>query len=105
MARHSGAVGVDIGSAAIKVVELSGDGRTDGGGTAVRAAASAPMPPGAMEEGRITDVAAVGRALRDLVQGAGVKTRRAVAAVNGQVALMREVRMPQVSQDEIRQAA
>ncbi|HLY23271.1 MAG TPA: type IV pilus assembly protein PilM [bacterium] len=105
MARHNGAVGVDIGSAAIKVVELSGDGRADGGGTVVRAAASAPTPPGAIEEGRIADVAAVGRALRDLVQGAGIKTRRAVAAVNGQVALMREVRMPQVSRDEIRQAA
>ena len=106
MARHSGAVGVDIGSAAIKVVELSADGtRMDGNGTAVRAAASAPTPAGTIDEGRIADVQAVGRALRDLVQSAGIKTRRAVTAVNGQVALMREVRMPQLPPEEIRQAA
>ena len=106
MARHGGAVGIDIGSAAIKVVELSGDGQgTEGGGSVVRAAASAPTPAGTTEEGRITDAQAVGRALRDLVQGAGIRTRRAVTAVNGQVALMREVRMPHVPPDEIRQAA
>jgi len=105
MARH-GAVGIDIGSAAIKVVELSGDGQgTDGGGSAVRAVASASTPAGTMEEGRITDVQAVGRVLRDLVQGAGIRTRHAVTAVNGQVALMREVRMPQLPPEEIRQAA
>ncbi len=106
MARHSGAVGVDIGSAAIKVVELLGDGQgAEGSGASVRAAASAPTPAGTIEEGRIKDVQAVGRALRDLVQSAGIKTRRAVAAVNGQVALMREVRMPQLPPEEIRQAA
>ncbi len=105
MARHTGAVGVDIGSAAIKVVELSADEQGNGRGPVVRAAASAATPPAAIEEGRIKDAAAVGRALRALVQGAGIRTRRAVAAVNGQVALMREVRMPQLPADEIRQAA
>ena len=103
MARHSGAVGIDIGSAAIKVVELSADGANGNG--AARAAASAPTPAGAMEEGRIKDGPAVGRALRELVQGAGIRTRRAVTAVNGQVALMREVRMPQLPREEMRQAA
>jgi type IV pilus assembly protein PilM len=106
MARHGGAVGVDIGSAAIKVVELSGSGAgADGNGAAARAAASAPTPAGMIEEGRITDVPAAGRILRELLQSAGIKTRRAVAAVNGQVALMREVRMPQLPPEEIRQAA
>lgn len=105
MARHSGAVGVDFGSATIKVVELSGEGDGNGGGTAARAAASVPTPAGVLEEGRITDPAAVGRTLRELVQSAGIRTRRAVAAVNGQVALMREVRMPPLPPEEIRQAA
>ncbi|HKX19161.1 MAG TPA: type IV pilus assembly protein PilM, partial [bacterium] len=103
MARHSGAVGIDIGSSAIKVVELSPDG-TNGNG-ATRAAASTSTPAGAIEEGRIKDAAAVGRALRELVQSAGIRTRRAVTAVNGQVALIREVRMPQLPPDEMRQAA
>jgi type IV pilus assembly protein PilM len=105
MARNSGAVGVDIGSAAIKVVELAGDAHAaEGQGRVVRAA-SGPTPEGTLAEGRIADVPAVGRALRDLVQNAGIRSRRTVAAVNGQVALMREVRMPQLPPDEMRQAA
>jgi type IV pilus assembly protein PilM len=103
MARYGGVIGVDIGSTAIKLVEL-GDGAAGGNGPAVRAA-SAPTPAGAIEEGRITDPAAVGRAMRELVQRADMKASRAVAAVNGQVALIREVRMPLVSADEVRQAA
>src|SRR5579864_4481475 len=105
MARHRGAIGVDIGSAAIKIVELSGDGQTAEGGGTVRTAVSASTPAGTLDEGQIKDVPAVGRTLRELIQGAGVRTRRAAAAVNGQVALMREVRMPQLPPDEIRQAA
>jgi type IV pilus assembly protein PilM len=105
MARHSGALGVDIGSTAIKVVELSGNGQAAGNGGAARAAVSVPTPAKALEEGRITDPALVGRALREALQAAGIRTRRAVAAVNGQVALMREVRMPQLPPDEMRQAA
>jgi type IV pilus assembly protein PilM len=62
-------------------------------------------PAGTLEEGRIKDPQAVGKALRGLIQGKGIKTRRAVAAVNGQVALMREVRMPQLPVEEIKQAA
>lgn len=100
MARHSDIVGVDIGSAAIKVVELS-----SGGSPKVRAAASVATPAGTLEEGRIKDPQAVGKALRGLIQGKGIKTRRAVAAINGQVALMREVRMPQLPVEEIKQAA
>jgi type IV pilus assembly protein PilM len=105
MARHGGAVGVDIGSAAIKVVELSGDPTGNGDARAVRTAVSAPTPVGTLSEGRITNVPAVGRAIRELVQSAGIRTKRTVAAVNGQVALMREVRMPQLPPEEIRQAA
>lgn len=100
MARHSGIVGVDIGSAAIKVVELS-----SGASPKVRAAGLVATPTGTMEEGRIKDPQAVGKALRGLIQSKGIKTKRAVAAVNGQVALMREVRMPQLPENEIKQAA
>jgi type IV pilus assembly protein PilM len=100
MARHSGIVGVDIGSAAIKVVELS-----SGASPKVRAAGLVATPTGTMEEGRIKDPQAVGKALRGLIQSKGIKTKRAVSAVNGQVALMREVHMPPLPHDEVKQAA
>ncbi len=94
-------LGVDIGSAVIKVVEL---GR-GGGGMTVRAVGSAPTPAGTVQEGRITDPQAVGRTLREMLSRAGVRTRQAVASVNGQVAIVREVMMPNLPAHELQQAA
>ncbi len=94
-------VGVDIGSARIKAVEI---GR-GGGGLTIRAAGSAPTPAGAVQEGKITDPQAVGRALREALASAGIRTRQAVASVNGQVAIVREVRMPKLPPAEVKAAA
>lgn len=94
-------VGVDIGSAAIKTVEL---GR-NGGGPVVQGVGAIPTPDGAVREGRIEDPQAVGRALRTLLSERGIRARQAVASVSGQVAIVREVRMPAMPVEEIRQAA
>ena len=94
-------LGVDIGSARIKAVEI---GR-GGGGLTVRAAGSVATPSGAVQEGKITDPQAVGRALREVLATAGIRTRHAVASVNGQVAIVREVRMPKLPPAEVKAAA
>jgi len=99
--RSGTALGVDIGSARIKAVELS----RSGGGAVIRAAGSVPTPAGAIQEGRITDPQAVGRALRELVASAGIRTRNSVASVSGQVAVVREVRMPKLPPAEVKAAA
>ncbi len=85
----------------IKAVELG----TDGKRMTVRAAGAVPTPEGTMQEGRITDPQAVGRALRDLLARSKVHTRQAVTSVNGQVAIVREVRLPKLPPEELRQAA
>jgi type IV pilus assembly protein PilM len=86
----------------IKAVELA---RGSGDTMVLRAAGSAPTPPGAVLEGRITNPQAVGRVLRDMLGRSGVRTRQAVASINGQVAIVREVRMPSLPPKEVRQAA
>jgi type IV pilus assembly protein PilM len=102
-ASRSGAyLGVDIGSALIKAVELAGPA---GGELTVRAAGSIATPPGTVQEGRIADPQAVGRALKELLGKSGVRARQAIASVNGQVAIVREVRMPSLPPEEVRQAA
>ena len=99
--RSGTALGVDIGSARIKAVELA----RAGGGAVIRAAGSVPTPAGAIQEGRITDPQAIGRALRELVATSGIRTRTAVASVGGQVAIVREVRMPKLPPAEVKAAA
>jgi len=94
-------LGVDIGSAWIKAVELA-SGR---GGLSVRTRVRVPTPPGTVQAGRISAPGVVGRALRQALGHAGVRTRRVVASVSGQVALVREVRLPHLAGDELHEAA
>ncbi len=94
-------LGVDIGSAMIKAVELGRNGE----GMSVRAVGTTPTPGGAVQEGRIIDPEAVGRALREMLAQASIRARQAVASVNGQVAIVREIRLPSLPADELKQAA
>jgi type IV pilus assembly protein PilM len=98
--RSSAYLGVDIGSASIKVVEL-----TPGDKMGVRAVGAVATPPDAIQEGRISNPGAVGRALRKLLNTTGIRTKQAVASVNGQIAIVREVRMPNLPPQELKQAA
>ncbi len=85
----------------IKAVEL-GRGRD---GMVLRATGATPTPAGVVQEGRITDPQAVGRAIRDLLAQSGIRARQAVASVNGQVAIVREIRLPNLPPAELKQAA
>ncbi len=100
-------LGVDIGSAMIKAVELgTRSGQSAGGdGMVLKAMGAIPTPAGAVQEGRITDPQAVGRTIRDLLARSGIRTRQAVASVNGQVAIVREIRLPNLPPAELKQAA
>jgi type IV pilus assembly protein PilM len=99
--RSTAYLGVDIGSAGIKAVELTPGGKTMN----VRALGVVPTPPDSVQEGRIMNPQAIGRALRKMLNSAGVRTRQAVASVNGQVAIVREVRMPNLPPADLKQAA
>ncbi len=100
-------LGVDIGSATIKVVELGvRAGQPSGPGAWVlRAVGATPTPDGTVQEGRIADPQGVGRALRDLLARTGIRARQAVASVNGHVAIVREIRLPGLPPAELKQAA
>jgi len=92
---------VDIGSATIKAVELGRNGE----GLSVRAVGATPTPGGAVQEGRIADPEAVAQALREMLAQTGIRTRQVVASVNGHVAIVREIRLPGLPPEELKQAA
>lgn len=94
-------VGVDIGSHAIKVVELA----PAGGRFRVLHAGVGDTPPGAVKEGVMVEPQAVGAAVRQVFSASGVKPGRVVSAVGGQAVIVRELKLPPMSDDELRQAA
>lgn len=82
--------GMDIGSSAIKLLQLS---RRDSRYRVERYASQA-LPPGAVVEKHIRDIAAVGAGIRQLLSDAGGGTRRAVVAVPGSAVITRRIALP-----------
>ncbi|MFQ5659375.1 MAG: pilus assembly protein PilM [Gammaproteobacteria bacterium] len=83
-------VGVDISATAIKLLELSR------GGTRYRVESYAvePLPPNSVVDKNITDIDAVGEAIRRAVKKSGTKTKQAAAAVAGSAVITKIINMP-----------
>src|SRR5712692_6815227 len=94
-------VGLDIGSHEIKVVELG----PAGGRFRVLHMGSADTPPGAVKEGAVVEPQGLGVAIRQAVGKAGIKPGRVVSAVGGQAVIVRELKLPPMPEDELKQAA
>ncbi len=76
-------LGVDIGSTAIKLVEL-GPGADNGQAPIqLTAIAREPVPPNAVVEKKVADIAQVGQAIGAALLHSGSKTKRAAVAVAG----------------------
>jgi type IV pilus assembly protein PilM len=92
--------GLDIGSSAIKLIELS-EGKDGWGLTAF---AQVPLPRDAISEGSIKEPGLVSDAVRECVQKAGVKATAAVISVSGREAIMKRVPLPKVTAKELADA-
>jgi type IV pilus assembly protein PilM len=77
--RKRACVGLDLGTAALKAVELEQDGAE----VALLSAAVAGTPAGALTEGALTDGIAVASGLKSMLAEGEVRTRNAAAGVGG----------------------
>lgn len=91
-------VGIDVGSDAIKVVELAGSYKS--GFRLVRMGV-APSPPVAMRDGVPTAPEELGSHIRALLDRTGVRGGQAVMGIGGQAVTVREVRVPPMNQQEM----
>src|SRR2546428_8721632 len=84
--------GLDIGSSAVKVVQL----REGGGGHRLVALGIAPLPPDVISEGTIKEPAVVSDAINEAVSKAGVQSEDPAIAVAGRGVIIQNVQIPQV---------
>jgi len=93
-------IGLDIGSSAVRAAEVavSGDRRV------IRRFAQVGLQAGAVVEGEVQDRAAVADALKRLWQHGGFSGKRVVVAVGSQRAMVRQVEMPPMPEQELRSA-
>lgn len=95
--RSSSLVGVDIGSSAVKAVELT----RSASGEVVARAGLQPVPPASIAKGAIIDGALVADALRSVLDAAGIRGRRVALSLPGGAVVAREIAMPRMSSAEL----
>jgi type IV pilus assembly protein PilM len=103
MARgHRHVVGLDIGSSAIKAVELKRSGSAI---ELIGRPAVVPTPPRSVEGGVIVDTTAVAGALADVLAMGGFKTRQVIASVGGDSSVVvRITEVPKMTGKELEEA-
>jgi type IV pilus assembly protein PilM len=89
--------GLDIGSSAIKVVQL----HDAGNGYGVSALGIVPLRQDIIAEGAIKDPPAVVAAIVEAVGRAGIKTHDAVIGVSGRELIIKKIELPQVPDKEL----
>lgn len=90
-------VGLDIGSSAVKVVELRRSGRT----FKVVGFGSAPVPGDTIVDGAIIDAAAVADAIGRLLDASHIKTRDVVASLSGNSVIVKKINLPVMTEAEL----
>jgi type IV pilus assembly protein PilM len=90
-------VGLDIGSSAVKAVELRPSGRS----FKVVAFGTEPVPGDTIVDGAIIDAAAVADAIRRLLDGSRIKTRDIVASLSGNAVIVKKINLPVMTEAEL----
>ncbi len=90
-------VGIDIGSYAVKVVEIEGDKSTQ----RITALAQAVLPDGASQLGEVANADAVAQTLRTVLKKAGVVSKVAVVGVSGTRVVIRTSQLPAMASNEL----
>jgi type IV pilus assembly protein PilM len=90
-------VGLDIGSSAVKAVELKPAGK----GFKVAAFATEPVPPDAIVDGAIIDGAAVAESIRRLFAGRAFKAKEVAASLSGNAVIVKKISLPVMTESEL----
>jgi type IV pilus assembly protein PilM len=91
-------VGLDIGSSAVKAVELRPAGK---GGWKVVGWGVEPVPPDSIVDGAIIDGTAVADAIRRLFDGKRVKAKDVAASLSGNAVIVKKITVPAMTDAEL----
>jgi type IV pilus assembly protein PilM len=90
-------VGLDIGSSAVKAVELKAAGK----GFRVAAFGTEPIPPDSIVDGAIIDSAAVAESIRRVFESKAFKTKEVAASLSGNAVIVKKISLPVMTPTEL----
>jgi type IV pilus assembly protein PilM len=97
MATRKLAVGLDIGSSSVKLVQL----KEKRGGHQLLAFGSVPLPPEAIVDGALMNSAAIVQAIQELVSQQKVKTKDVAIGVRGHSVIIKKISLQRMTQEEL----
>ena len=97
MASAKLAVGLDIGSASVKLVQL----KAKKGTYALQAFGSVPLPPEAIVDGALMNSAAIVNAIQELVAQHRVRAKDVAIGVSGHSVIIKKISLPRMTQEEL----
>jgi type IV pilus assembly protein PilM len=95
--RAKSLVGLDIGSSAVKAVELKPAGKA----FKVAVFGSEPIPPDSIVDGAIIDGGVVADAIRRLFTSTGIKTKDVAASLSGNAVIVKKITLPVMTDTEL----
>jgi type IV pilus assembly protein PilM len=95
--RSKSLVGLDIGSSAVKAIEL----RQAGKGYKVAAFGTEAIPPDSIVDGAIIDGTAVIEAIRRLFATRNIKTKEVAASLSGNAVIVKKISLPTMTEAEL----
>ncbi len=95
--KRKAVVGLDIGSSAVKAVELEANGK----GYRVSALATEPVPPDSIVDGAIIDATAVADAIRRLFGSQAFRTKDVAASLSGNAVIVKKISLPVMTPAEL----
>ncbi len=96
---RTAAVGLEVGTSTLKVVELRA-----GVPPQLQAFGLRAMPPGVIQDDQIVDPSALAEELKALMQEAGIAKRFVATAVGNRLAITRNIRLPKMPLRELEKA-
>jgi len=93
-------VGLDIGSSAIKIVELL----PTSNGYKLLGFGYAPLPPEAIVQGSFMNSPAISSAIREARESAGIKGREVATSISGHAVIVKKISLPAQSSEELEES-
>ncbi|RPH59826.1 MAG: type IV pilus assembly protein PilM [Acidobacteria bacterium] len=90
-------VGLDIGSSAVKAVEMKQAGK----GYKVAAFGSEPVPPDSIVDGAIIDAGAVAESIRRVFEQKAFRTKEVAASLSGNAVIVKKISLPLMTPTEL----
>jgi type IV pilus assembly protein PilM len=94
-------VGLDIGSRSVKVAEIT----ETKNGRKLRRFGVADIPPGAVEDGAISDPETVAQIIRQLFKSANIKATNVALSIGGYSVIIKKINVQTMSEEQLQETS